>query len=75
MAELENKILKITSNPWNDYQSWLECGKPFAFGKELIKRYTRNQKLKKYFHGRRESEKDAVYLDKNLQVIFIKWKK
>lgn len=74
-TESSKPDLKITGDPWADYQAWIKAEKPFAFGKELIKQYTKNNNLKKYFHGRHESDKSAAYLEQNLNVIFLKWKK
>lgn len=75
MSDQQNTIPKISGDPWADYQSWIAAGKPFAFGKELIKKYTRNAKLIRFFHGRKESEKDLKYMEMNLKAIFSKWKK
>ena len=73
---LENQPLILSGNATKDFSSFLNSKeKPYDFGLELIKTYTKNLILYNFLLSLKENENTRKILIANIKIIAQRWSK
>jgi len=73
-ADTKQELI-LTGNPREDISSFLKSReKPYQFGLQLIKKYTRNSELIKFLTLRAETPRAKKIMVQNIKVISWKYK-